>query len=167
MSAAQIIEAFVNNYTTSLQLLVDEGVFRKPRVEEESTTIYYEFSDAIALELSLDVRDVVVDIYVIHLPDAVKPGVGSIAQGRLVRIPFWQILERLKSTSHEMQEDLKNWRADRERAYNKVYRYLKSLRMPESEVVERLFKTDANYLALILHKHWEAVLAYSMALLRL
>lgn len=165
MTAAEIIETFVEVYTEHLRPLVEAGFAVGPHMGDENIIIIYKLSEDIALELCLDVRDVFVDTKIIRLPEAREPGVAAVSGGRIVRMYLWQILEGLKESLPALQKDLTEWKESREKAYNKVDRYLKALKMPESPAVVDLFRTDARFLATIMTKYRGAILAYSRAVL--
>ncbi len=78
MQGEDIIRISLEQYATQLDFLVSAGTCHPPSIEEGYVTkVRYQFVDVdLGLELSLEVRDVVVDSFIVLLPDAVQPDVA-------------------------------------------------------------------------------------------
>ncbi|GBC91984.1 hypothetical protein HRbin15_00445 [bacterium HR15] len=159
----EIIQIFLDEYPAHLDFLVAEQVCDEPWIQTSPTTgmILYKVRGVdVALELSLDVRDAVVTAYISLFSEAVKPDVGRVSGGRVVRLLLWDILPVLAQQIPDLAEDFQQWKATWKQYYNRVYRFLKALREPEPEVVRDLFRADAQHLALIMRRYGSSVIEY-------
>jgi hypothetical protein len=163
MQGEDIIRIFLEQYTTQLDFLVSAGTCHPPSIEEGYVTkVRYQFVDVdLGLELSLEVRDVVVDSFIVLLPDAVQPDVVYFGQSRLARLFLASVLENLTESLSGLSSELKQWKSDVEKHYKKVIRSFRSLKMPEAEVVRELFRTDAQWVAHFLRQYREEIIRYA------
>mgnify|MGYP001056881948 CR=1 FL=1 len=163
MQGEDIIRIFLEQYTTQLDFLVSAGTCHPPSVEEGYVTkVCYQFVDIdIGLELSLEVRDVAVDTFIVLLPDAAQLDVVYFGRGKLVRLFLAGVLDSLVESLPSLSPELSQWKSDIEKHYKKVVRSFRSLKMPDTEVVRGLFRTDAQWVAYFLRQYREEIIRYA------
>jgi len=158
------IEIFLEEYTAQLNFLVTEGFCRSPLVEGQSTwsSITYKVVDLdVAFEISLDARDFIVSTYITLFTEARRPSVFYVSQGRVIRLFLGEILKQLGTQLPSVQEELKQWKADTEKYFKRIDRFLRALKMPDTEVVRGLFRTDAQWVAYFLRQYREEIIQYA------
>jgi len=163
MQGEDIIRIFLEQYTTQLDFLVLAGTCHPPSIEEGYVTkVRYQFVNVdLGLELSLEVRDVAVDSFIVLLPDAVQPDIVYFGRGRPVRLFLAGVLKSLVGSSPSLLSELSQWKSDTDKHYKKVVRSFRSLKMPDAEVVRELFRTDAQWVACFLRQHSEEIIQYA------
>lgn len=163
MQGEDIIRIFLEQYTTQLDFLVSAGTCHPPSIEEGYVTkVRYQFVDVdLGLELSLEVRDVVVDSFIVLLPDAVQPDIVYFGRGRPVRLFLAGVLKSLVESSPSLSSELRQWKSDTDKHYKKVVRSFRSLKMPDAKVVRELFRTDAQWIAHFLRQYSEEIIQYA------
>lgn len=163
MQGEDIIRIFLEQYATQLDFLVSAGICHPPSIEEGYVTkVRYRFvNEDFGIELSLEVRDVAVDSFIVLLPDAAQLDVVYLGRGRFVRLFLAGVLESLGESLPSLPPELSQWKSDVKKHYKKVVRSFRSLKMPDTKVVRELFRTDAQWVAHFLRQYGKEIIQYA------